>query len=612
MGFFDGLDRRSFLKIAMASGGLAALNDLAGPVLERAYATDPMGQGGLGDIEHFVFLMMENRSFDHYFGTMSGVRGFADAAKQGNLKQYGYDRATRTADPGGYLMPFRLDTTRGTSLDGECINDPTHNWGPQHQAWNNGRMDNWLAPHLASEGLVNGPATMGYYTRADIPVHWALADAFTICDHYFCSVMGPTDPNRLYWISGTIDPDGHAGGPLLDTPTMIPNFAYSWRTMPENLHDAGVSWKIYTSQQVPIASTAVLSGMMQSFTQTKDKPYLMANGVLPIYPENFALDVALGTLPKVSWIIPPLLNCEHPALPPSFGAVTMLQVLDVLTSKPAIWEKTALIISYDENGGFYDHVAPPTPPPGEPGEWITVDPLPATASGVNGPIGLGFRVPGMVISPYSRGGLVASDTFDHTSQLRLLETRFGVDVPNLSAWRRRTVGDMTSAFNFAAAPDVTKPRLATRTELGLAATVLQCRATYDAITGTFVEGAYPGYPVPENTVPVTETTPVRGRPSGPVTAVAPAAPSAPPQAGATPPVPVAGPTAAATVKPKPKKKHHKHKNKHHKAKHHPKKKQAAQATPHHHHHHHAKSRIASVAQQLSGAPLSGPERDSIG
>jgi phospholipase C len=483
---------------------LAALNDLAGPVLERAYAADPAGTGGLGDIEHFVFLMMENRSFDHYFGTRSGVRGFADAAAAGTIRQYGYDPVRHVADPASYLMPFRLDTTRGTSLDGECINDPTHSWAPQHQVWNGGRMDSWVPVHLASEGVVNGPATMGYYTRADIPVHWALADAFTLCDHYFSSVMGPTDPNRLYWISGTLDPDGEHGGPMLDTPELVPNLTFSWRTYPENLHEAGVSWKVYTSEQVPVASTAVLSGMMQSFKQTASKPYLLTNGVLPVYPENFALDVALGTLPKVSWIIPPLLNCEHPALPPSFGAVTLLQVLDTLTAHPAIWEKTALIVSYDENGGFFDHVAPPVPPAGEPGEWLTVDPLPATAGGVNGPVGLGFRVPAMVLSPYSRGGLVASDVFDHTSQLRLVEKRYGVEVPNLSGWRRRTCGDLTSTFNFAAAPDARAPKLAATHETGVAATVLQCRATYDAITGTFVEQAYPGYPVPPNTMPVTE------------------------------------------------------------------------------------------------------------
>ena len=577
MGFFDGLDRRSFLKMAMAAGGLAALNDLAGPVLERAYAADPAGTGGLGDIDHFVFLMMENRSFDHYFGTMSGVRGYADAAADGSIKQYGFDPATRTADPSSYLLPFRLNTVQGSSLDGECINDPTHNWAPQHQAWNGGRMDSWVPVHLANEGLTNGPATMGYYTRADIPVHWALADAFTICDHYFSSVMGPTDPNRLYWMSGTIDPDGQYGGPLLDTPTAIPNFRYSWRTMPENLHDAGVSWKMYTAQQVPVLSTAVLSGMMQSFKQTATKPYLMTNGVLPIYPENFAADVALGTLPQVSWIIPPLLNCEHPALPPSFGAVTLLQVLDTLTSNPAVWEKTALIISYDENGGFFDHVAPPTPPKGEPGEWLTVNPLPSTAGGVDGPIGLGFRVPAMVISPYSRGGLVASDTFDHTSQLRLVEKRFGVEVPNLTSWRRKTVGDMTAAFNFAAAPDASKPTLETRSELGVAATVLQCRATYDAITGTFIEDAYPGYPVAENVMPVVESSPTRGTPSGlggSATTTAPAATTTAPAASGGAVVALLDTVGGILAPTK-----------------------------------HPSSRIALAAHELSGAPLSSPDRD---
>ena len=565
MGFFDGLDRRSFMKLAMAGGGLAALKDLAGPVLDRAYAADPAGTGGLGDIEHFVFLMMENRSFNHYFGTMSGVRGFADAAKAGTIKQYGYDPGSHEADPSAYLMPFRLDTTHGTSLDGECINDPTHNWAPQHQAWNNGKMDGWVPVHLASEGVTNGPATMGYYTRSDIPVHWALADAFTICDHYFCSVLGPTDPNRLYWVSGTIDPDGEHGGPLLDTPAVIPTFKYRWRTYPENLQEAGVSWKIYTAQQVPVASTAVLSGMMQSFQQTLTKPYLAARGVAPIYPENFVLDVATGKLPKVSWIIPPLLNCEHPALPPSFGAVTLLQVLDTLTRHPDVWEKTALIISYDENGGFFDHVPPPVPPKDEPGEWLSVDPLPSTAGGVRGPVGLGFRVPALVVSPYSRGGLVASEVFDHTSQLRLVERRYGVEVPNLSRWRRRTVGDMTSAFDFAAPPNPATPTLSATRELGTAATVLQCKATYDAITGTFVEQAYGGYPVPPNTMPVVESTPHRRRPSGMV----------------------GSPTTAAAYTVRP---------------HTPEPASSEASTVAH-----QPSRIAGIAQAMSGGRLSGPD-----
>jgi phospholipase C len=122
-------------------------------------------------------------------------------------------------------------------------------------------------------------------------------------------------------------------------------------------------------------------------------------------------------------------------------------------SNPKVWSKTALFITWDENGGFFDHVAPPVAPKGTKGEYLTVSPLPAAANGIAGPIGLGFRVPMLIVSPFTRGGLVCSDTFDHTSMLRFIETRFGVEVPNLSEWRRRVTGDLTSAFNFAAAPN---------------------------------------------------------------------------------------------------------------------------------------------------------------
>jgi phospholipase C len=123
-----------------------------------------------------------------------------------------------------------------------------------------------------------------------------------------------------------------------------------------------------------------------------------------------------------------------------------------------VWAKTVLFISFDENDGFFDHVPPPTPPPGAPGEWLTGHPLPPAAAGIGGPVGLGVRVPLLVVSPFSRGGYVCSDVFDHTSQLRFLETRFGVEVPNLSAWRRATTGDLTSAFDFSKA-DTTVPPL---------------------------------------------------------------------------------------------------------------------------------------------------------
>jgi phospholipase C len=477
----------------------------AGPIIERAYADGPVS-GSLNDIEHFVLLMQENRSFDHYYGTMSGVRGFADPSPA--YQQKGYTPG-KGADPNGVLMPFRLNTTRGATLDGDAINDPTHDWGPQHRVFNNGAMDRWVAEHLIAEGTANGPATMGYYTRADIPIHRDLADAFTICDHYFCSVLGPTDPNRLYWISGTIDPDGLNGGPLVQTPTAVPTNVYSWKTYPEALEEAGVSWKVYTNKDVPIVASVLLSGMLGSFKNFQDpKSDLYQRGIAPTFPNNFKTDVANNTLPAVSWIIPSLLTCEHPALPPAEGAVGMLQVLDILMSNPKVWEKTALIISYDENGGFFDHVPPPVAPPGTPGEYLTVPLAGVTKSeSIAGPIGLGFRVPCLILSPFSRGGLVSSDVYDHTSQLRLIEKRFGVPVPNLTDWRRATVGDMSTAFNFKGGLNTTLPKFPSPIPGALASLI---EGNANILLGTLGHGI--PYPVPPNSMPVVETTPVRGHP----------------------------------------------------------------------------------------------------
>jgi phospholipase C len=156
-------------------------------------------------------------------------------------------------------------------------------------------------------------------------------------------------------------------------------------------------------------------------------------------------DIRSGNLPQVSWVQPEA--SEHPSGLPAAGAEYMYNLLDALASTPDVWNKTVLFITYDENGGFFDHVTPPTPPPGTPGEYLTAT-LPSQAGGIAGPIGLGFRVPTFVISPWSQGGWVASETFDHTSLLRFLEARFGVHEPNISAWRRQTVGDLTSTLRF--------------------------------------------------------------------------------------------------------------------------------------------------------------------
>jgi phospholipase C len=506
---FARLRRREVWAHALADHDRVALAGNAGAIIERAHAVDPAGTGSLGDIEHVVMLLQENRSFDHYFGTMSGVRGFDDASPA--FRQRGYTPGVGP-DPDGYLNPFRLSTTQGATLDGEVINDPTHDWGPQHQSWNNGAMDQWVTTHLKADGAANGPVVMGYYTREDTPVHHALADAFTLCDHYFCSVMGPTNPNRLFWMTGTIDPDGRAGGPILETPSDPPDGIYSWRTYPEQLEEAGVSWKIYQYQGLfEFLDRRYLSGMMQQFKAFSDPASVLAvKANSTSFPDDFRSDVANGTLPAVSWVVPSLLDCEHPAMPPAEGAVGILKVLDILTANPAVWEKTALIISYDENGGFFDHVAPPTPPPGTPGEYITA-PLAqvAESDGIAGPVGLGFRVPCLIISPYSRGGLVASDVFDHSSQLRFLERRFGVPVPNLSAWRRRTTGDLTSAFDFARPAGDAPVPFADQNLAGLKALV---EGNVNLLLGTLDKGA--PYPVPPNSMPVQETLPVRRAPSG--------------------------------------------------------------------------------------------------
>jgi phospholipase C len=527
-GPFARLHRRNVWAEVLADRHGVALSRNAGEIIGRAYATDPAGSGSLSDIEHVVLLMQENRSFDHYFGTMSGVRGFDDpspAFQQRLPGGHSVSRGNHPRTPGpvppgalpgadGFLNPFQLSTTHGATLAGEVINDPAHGWGPQHQAWNGGAMDQWVTTHVAADGPANGPVVMGYYAREDVPVHRALADAFTTCDHYFCSVLGPTDPNRLYWMTGTIDPSGEHGGPVVETALDPKAGVYSWRTYPEQLQDAGISWKIYQHLGITgFMDRPFLSGMMRqfrSFVADEHSP-LAVKGIRTSFPDDFRADVASGNLPAVSWVIPSLLACEHPAMPPAEGAAGILNVLDILLSGPGIWEKTALIVSYDENGGFFDHVPPPVPPPGTPGEYLTA-PLAGVAesAGIAGPIGLGFRVPCLIISPYSRGGLVSSGVFDHTSQLKFLERRFGVPVPNLSAWRRETTGDITAAFDFGrpvASPPPALPASAVSGQLDALT-----ERNLNLLRATLDHGK--PYPVPPNTMPEQEKLPIRGRPGG--------------------------------------------------------------------------------------------------
>jgi phospholipase C len=447
------IDRRKFLEAALATGAGTLLASCAsGATVKKAAATAPAGSD-LGAIEHVVFLMQENRSFDHYFGTYRGVRGFDDHPRN-SLGAFSQPYpANTTRPPTGRQLPFHLDTATNVA---ECTHDLTHNWLPQHLCRNNGAMDGFVATHTLPhyEGPEYGLLTMGYYERSDLPYYYAMADAFTICDGYHCSLLGPTHPNRLMSLSGTIDPDGHHGGPVLIT-SASPDarFSVDWPTMPEVLEDAGISWKVYTPPgsmyrvdfpEVMFVSDAILPYFKQYSNPSSP---LYQKAFIPTFPADFEADVHAGTLPKVSWIIPPLGYDEHPPAPPALGEWFTDQVLKALISNPDVWSKTVLFIMYDENDGFFDHVPPPVPPPGTPGEYVTVNPLPADARGVAGPVGLGFRVPMLVVSPFSRGGYVCSETFDHTSQLLFLEQRFGVRAPNISQWRRSTVGDLTAALH---------------------------------------------------------------------------------------------------------------------------------------------------------------------
>jgi len=458
------LTRRELLKLlaAASSAEVASLALLGcgggGSIVTPTVPTTPAACSTVNDIQHVVIFTQENRSFDHYFGSYRGVRGFSDQSMAFQQP----DSSNTTNAPIGTLMPFHLDTT---TTNAACTHDISHDWVPQHQSWNNGAMNGFVTSRLpisASDSVL----TMGYYNRADLPYYYALADAFTICDNYFCSVIGPTDPNRLYTMAASLDPDGLNGGPVLQTIVTNRSAFYgklTYTTMPEQLQTRGISWKVYSSPDETILGGILSDNVLSYFKNFQDPTsvlYQQAFG--PQFPVDFLSDIASGNLPQVSWIIGSVVTSDHPPAPSLFGEDVLSLIVSALTANPTLWAKTALFVTFDENGGFFDHVPPPTAPPGTPGEFVTApavpDPTIVGTPPVSGPIGLGFRVPMLVISPLSRGGFVSSDAFDHTSVLRFLETLFGAEVPNLSAWRRAAVGDMTSAFNFKA-PDPSIPNL---------------------------------------------------------------------------------------------------------------------------------------------------------
>ncbi len=501
-----GMNRRELLKLttvaAAAELAALALHGCSGGSGRTTPPTPTPTCSPLTDIEHVVIFIQENRSFDHYFGSYRGVRGFGES---GPFQQP--DPANTTNPPIGSLLPFHLDTA---TTNAACTHDITHDWVPQHQSWDNGAMDGFVSSRLpinANDAVLS----MGYYTRQDLPYYYAVADAFTICDNYFCSVMGPTDPNRLYTMAASIDPDGKNGGPVVQTVVtnrgaMLGRLTYT--TMPEQLQARGITWKVYSSPDENVANGILSDNVLPYFKNFQDpNSVLYKNAFGPQFPVDFLADITAGNLPQVSWLIGSVATSDHPPAPSLFGESVLSLIINTLMGNPSVWAKTLLLVSYDENGGFFDHVAPPTAPAGTPGEYLTAPGVPdPTAIGnppITGPVGLGFRVPMLVVSPFTRGGLVSSDVFDHTSILRFLETRFGAEVPNLSAWRRAAVGDLTSALNLKA-PDDSIPSLPTPVP-AVAQIIQECSAN---LAGTTM------YSVPTSQAMPTQESGSAPKPSG--------------------------------------------------------------------------------------------------
>ncbi len=451
------IDRRRFLAASAAT--LAASQ-----AIERAWAIDAKVQTGtIQDVDHVVILMQENRSFDHYFGTMNGVRGFADRFP---IPLSGGRTVWRQANPKGgpaLVAPFPLDAA-GTFAHMRVEGTP-HNWADAQYAWDEGRMGRW-PEH-------KHPHAMGHYVEADIPFQFALANAFTICDAYHCSFIGGTNTNRLFLWTGTIDGAGKSGGPSIsNSHDSLPDkggakSAYQWTTYPERLEAAGISWRLYQDVADNFNDNPLVG--FQAYRDSlagTGNPALAQKAMTTQHLDALRADVAAGRLPQVSWVISPAKDSEHPGpSSPAQGADYTARVLDCLTANPEVWARTVFLVMFDENDGYFDHAPPPAPPSRDAsgkmlggstvdvsGEYHTVrNPSEAVfeRSDLMGrPYGLGPRVPMYVISPWSRGGWVNGEVFDHTSVIRFLEKRFGVMEPNISPWRRAVCGDLTTCFDF--------------------------------------------------------------------------------------------------------------------------------------------------------------------
>ncbi len=465
--------RRRFFGLT-AAGAAAGL--LPASILKAMEIPANNRTGTIRDVEHIVIFMQENRSFDHYFGTLNGVRGFGDprALRLPGGRSVWQQPSDQHAD--GHVMPFHGDSrrTNAYTVDGS---------DQGHQAAitivNGGRYDKWGASRELHKRMV-------HYTAADLPYYHALANAFTILDQYHCSTLTQTYPNRLHLMTGCNGGGKVGGDPVMsnygedETPSAdqttdkpLSKGPLTWTTYPERLEAAGIDWKVY--QEYDNFGDNVISVFKPFRPAPKDSPlYTRGRSWVSEHKtgpdrtrsdgqqlvEAFRADIAAGKLPQVSLIVTATDLSEHPAAEPAKGEHVCAKLIEALVDHPDVFAKTVFIINYDEAGGFFDHLPPPRPPlfpqdghstvpvAGE-GKHYPDDGNPRHPNKGTHPVGLGIRVPALIVSPWSRGGYVCSELFDHTSVLRFIEARFGVREKNISDWRRSVCGDLTSAFDFA-------------------------------------------------------------------------------------------------------------------------------------------------------------------
>lgn len=417
--------------------------------------------GTLADVEHVVILMQENRSFDHYFGALNGVQGFGDRFAIPVPDTQAHKGRTvfaqpRQGDDRRLIAPFSLNTLADFRL--MRVEGTPHSFKDAHAAWDEGRMGDW-------PGSKHNHA-MGYFTRADLPFQYALAEAFTLCDAYHCSMHAGTNPNRVFhWTGRNTGPNGPVIDNGYDALKADPkgHGGYDWVTYPERLSAAGIDWRVYQDMDDNFTDNPLVG--FKTYRAADKAPKggtsarlldLADRSVRTRGLDRLKEDVLANRLPQVSWIVGTAEGSEHPGpSSPAQGADYTAQVMDALTANPQVWAKTVFLINFDENDGYFDHVPPPAPPSldasGQPlgfAEGAEAEYHQGDDPFKGRPYGLGPRVPMYVVSPWSRGGYVASEVFDHTSVIRFLETRFGVKEPNISPWRRAVCGDLTSCFDF--------------------------------------------------------------------------------------------------------------------------------------------------------------------